>query len=180
MTQTSLPWVKWYFRDFASSTQGWPAGAVGAYYRLLGAQWDQGALPAGSAELRSLSGATSAEWRKAWPLIEPKLPIGPDGRRRNLRMEEDRDVALKNYASRLGVSKKANEARWSDASRNPSRTESSSIKESIKEVSPILEGIPSRSRSRARYGVESKSLAKGTRGPEEASESAPLRAKAVP
>jgi hypothetical protein len=38
--------------------------------------------------------AAPAEWRVAWQYIEPKFPIGSDGRRRNPRLENHRIKAV--------------------------------------------------------------------------------------
>ena len=86
--------MPWYPRDFSSSTRGWSVTAKGAYRELLDVQWDMDSLPTDSCQLRALIGATLAEWRKAWPRIEAKFPIGDDGRRRNSRLEQHRRKAI--------------------------------------------------------------------------------------
>ena len=86
--------MPWYPRDFASSTRGWPLVARGAYRELLDVQWDMGSLPGTSADLRVVAMATPPEWRIAWKFLESKFPIGPDGRRRNARLENHRAKAL--------------------------------------------------------------------------------------
>lgn len=104
--------LPWYPADFAASTRGWPLLARGAYRELLDAQWTMGALPADHATLRAIVGATPAEWRKAWPYLEPKFPIGGDGQRRNERLEHHRGVALELHAKRQAGAKKTNAKRW--------------------------------------------------------------------
>jgi uncharacterized protein YdaU (DUF1376 family) len=86
--------MPWYPRDFRSSTLGWPLCATGAYRALLDCQWDMESLPLGTQELRQMVAATSREWRKARPFIEPKFPVGADGRRRNARLESHRAKAV--------------------------------------------------------------------------------------
>jgi uncharacterized protein YdaU (DUF1376 family) len=82
--------MPWYPRDFASATRGWPLVARGAYRELLDAQWDMGTLPADPRELRLIVAATPKEWAMCWPLLESKMPVFPDGRRRNPRLEAHR------------------------------------------------------------------------------------------
>jgi uncharacterized protein YdaU (DUF1376 family) len=91
--QPQMARLPWYPRDFASATRGWPVTARGVYRELLDTQWDMASLPADPRELRALIGATPNEW-KAWVLIEPKFPIGADGRRRNRRLERHRQKAI--------------------------------------------------------------------------------------
>jgi uncharacterized protein YdaU (DUF1376 family) len=82
--------MPWYPRDFASATRGWPLVARGAYRELLDAQWDMGSLPEDPVQLRTIVAATPKEWSTCWPLLEPKMPLFPDGRRRNPRLEAHR------------------------------------------------------------------------------------------
>ena len=86
--------MPWYPRDFASATRGWPLVARGAYRELLDAQWDMGSLPEDSRELRLIVAATPKEWGVCWRLIESKVPVFPDGRRRNPRLEAHRVKAV--------------------------------------------------------------------------------------
>lgn len=69
----SLPFLPWFCGDFIASTRGWSVTAGGAYRELLDVQWSMGSLPADQKELRAMIGATPAEWRTAWPLVEPKF-----------------------------------------------------------------------------------------------------------
>lgn len=86
--------MPWYPRDFASATRGWPLVARGAYRELLDAQWDMSTLPEDPRELRLIVAATPKEWSTCWPLLESKLPIFLDGRRRNPRLETHRNKAV--------------------------------------------------------------------------------------
>jgi hypothetical protein len=104
--------LPWYPRDFASSTRGWPLVARGAYREALDAQWDLGSLPGDAAALRALVGATAREWSIAWPLLEPKLPLGEDGRRRNGRLESHRRKALQILQCQKAGAQKGNRTRW--------------------------------------------------------------------
>lgn len=87
--------MPWYPRDFASATRGWPLTARGLYRELLDAQWDMQRLPEEPSRLRSIAGATPAEWKAAWTWVEPKFPIVSDGYRQNMRLEAHRVKAAK-------------------------------------------------------------------------------------
>jgi hypothetical protein len=104
--------MPWYPRDFASATRGWPLIAKGAYRELLDAQWDMGSLPADPPQLCAIATATPKEWRIAWPLIEPKLPVGSDNRRRNARLEDHRRRAIKMLEQQRAGGVLGNEKRW--------------------------------------------------------------------
>ena len=104
--------MPWYPRDFASSTRGWPLVARGAYRELLDAQWDMGDLSESSKALCAIAGATPAEWRIAWPLIERKFPLGPNGRRRNKRLEEHRRKVVEQFNNQSAGGVAGNQARW--------------------------------------------------------------------
>jgi len=104
--------MPWYPRDFASATHGWPLIARGAYRELLDSQWDMGSLSADQLDLRALVGCTPAEWRIAWPLIEPKFPIDADGRRRNPRLESHRAKALQTLLRQRDGAAATNATRW--------------------------------------------------------------------
>lgn len=96
-----LVWYAWFPRDFRSSTLGWPMVAKGIYRDLLDIEFDMGGLPAHPVKLRGLVGATATEWRASWvPFVEAKFPIGPDGLRRNARLEQHRQRALEISAKR--------------------------------------------------------------------------------
>jgi uncharacterized protein YdaU (DUF1376 family) len=103
--------MPWYPRDFASSTRGWPVTARGIYRELLDVQWDMGSLPENPRELQMIAGATSLEWKRAWPLLEPKFPVGEGGRRRNARLESHRLKALNTTEQRRAGAAKTNAGR---------------------------------------------------------------------
>jgi len=86
--------MPWFPRDFLAATRGWRLIPRAIYRELLDAQWEQGGLPTDPGALRSLIGATPAEWRSGWAQVEPKFPIGADGLRRNRRLEQHREKAM--------------------------------------------------------------------------------------
>lgn len=82
--------------------------ARGAYRELLDAQWTMGALPADHATLKAIVGASTSEWRRAWPYLSPKFPACPDGMLRNPRLEEHRARAVELYNKRKSGADKTN------------------------------------------------------------------------
>jgi len=85
------PWMQFWGDDFMASTLGWSAAERGAYLILLWAAWQGDGLPAEPERVFRLD----ADIRSAWPILEPKFPVGPDGRRRNQRQESERAKADK-------------------------------------------------------------------------------------
>lgn len=79
-----------FCRDFLMSTIGWSAAQRGHYLTLLMVQWDAGSLPSELEALERISGGVS----EAWNLLEDKFPVGKDGLRRNMRLEEHRTTAV--------------------------------------------------------------------------------------
>lgn len=84
------------------------------YLRLLMHQWKNEAdgLPQHPELLRRLTGATPKEWKSAWSLIERHVPVCPDGRRRNDRLENERLYYLGRREKRSAAGKKGNDVRW--------------------------------------------------------------------
>ena len=85
------PWMQFWGDDFMSSTLGWSACERGAYLILLWAAWQGDGLPADPERVFRID----PDIRAAWPLLESKFPVGPDGRRRNARQESERVKAEK-------------------------------------------------------------------------------------
>jgi len=97
-----------YVSDFLVATLGWDAGAVGHYIRLLLVQWDRGALPADTSVWESLTAGVN----EYLDVLEEKFPIGRDGQRRNVRLEEEREKAQEVYMKRVNAGLKGAEKRW--------------------------------------------------------------------
>jgi uncharacterized protein YdaU (DUF1376 family) len=56
-----------------------PMSARGVYREMLTQAWRRGgSLPADCAEIRRAIGATSDEWRRAWPLVKPFWRVDGD------------------------------------------------------------------------------------------------------
>jgi hypothetical protein len=76
------PYFKFYPSDFIGGTSDMTQEEVGAYIRLLCAQWQLGGLPSDPARLFGVAGGIVP------PMVLDKLPIDKtDGKRRNLRLE---------------------------------------------------------------------------------------------
>ena len=108
--------MPYYPRDFRSSTLGWPLVARGVYRELLDAQWDSGGagvgtLPDDEEALRTIVGASPAEWKTAWRYIAPKFPQ-VDGGRRNHRLEMHRQTAIEEFVKRRKGALTTNAKRW--------------------------------------------------------------------
>ena len=97
MARTQIDhYIPFFGRDFYASTAMWKAEEVGHYIRLLVIQWDSGCLPADLERLEFVSPGVG----KCWTLLETKFPLGDDGQRRNLRMEEHREKSAEIKAKR--------------------------------------------------------------------------------
>lgn len=99
-----------FVRDFLASTIGWTAEEIGHYFKLLALQWDRGdaGLPGDMAGLERLSPGVAT----CWGLIGGKFPVGDDGQRRNLRLEEHRADAVELRRRKSEAGKLGNRARW--------------------------------------------------------------------
>ena len=108
MSKRAKAWMPLYVSDFLVATLGWDAGAVGHYIRLLLVQWDRGALPADTSVWESLTAGVN----EYLDVLEEKFPIGRDGQRRNVRLEEEREKAQEVYMKRVNAGLKGAEKRW--------------------------------------------------------------------
>lgn len=96
-----------FCRDFLMSTIGWSAAQRGHYLTLLMVQWDAGFLPQELDTLERISDGIS----EAWNLLEDKFPVGKDGFRRNMRLEEHRTTAVELRKKRIKSGKRGGEAK---------------------------------------------------------------------
>jgi uncharacterized protein YdaU (DUF1376 family) len=119
--------MPWYPRDFASSTRTWPFSARGVYRELLDAQWDLGGsqpgiLPDDPDQLRELARVPEPDWKVAWRFVAGKFPKIEGGGRQNARLEEHRQMALREFEARRKGAQKTNAKRWAGqtATENPS------------------------------------------------------------
>lgn len=61
------------------SVETMPPEVEGTYIRLLARQWLSVSLPADPKLMQKLTKLTPAQWRKAWPLLEPHFPLVDEG-----------------------------------------------------------------------------------------------------
>ena len=92
-----------YVRDFLTSTFGWTAEERGHYLTLLMLAWDRGGLPSDLEQLERLSPGVTA----AWPILQDKFPVHPDGQRRNARLEQHRTKCVALKEKRVNAAKRA-------------------------------------------------------------------------
>ena len=121
-----------YVRDFLTSTFGWTAEERGHYMVLLMLSWDRGGLPEDLASLERLSpGVTSC-----WALLEPKFPVGDDGIRRNQRLEEHREKALKARLKRAEAGRKGGQRKAQAKPQQSSSNATAKLKQPEPEPEP--------------------------------------------
>ena len=90
------------------------AAGEGAYIRLLCWQWQGESLPADERELRRLSRLSDDEWEENAEALLACLPLSPDGRRRNIKLERERNRRAEFVAQQRARGKKGNLVRWKD------------------------------------------------------------------
>lgn len=114
MSKPRMPWLPWYPSDFAGATRDWPLVARGIYRELLDAQWDLGSIPADQARLQEMVRATTGEWRRAWPYVQPKFELSDDGRLRNEHLEDLRKRQIGLHERRSAGAAMTNKKRWGE------------------------------------------------------------------
>jgi len=92
-------------------TRGLTVLAKGTVHELLDAQFQKGCLPEDPEQLRVLIQATPAEWRRAWPSVEPLFPAS-DGRRANPQFDELRATQLRRHKKAVEDGIKGSFKRW--------------------------------------------------------------------
>ena len=106
-------WLPWHHGDFLAATQGWTLLERGAYFMLLGAQWQRGGpLPSDRRRLASIIGVQLDELESVWPVVSVKFEKTPAGLV-NRRLEQHR-------ADQIAKSGKARESariRWKGKSK---------------------------------------------------------------
>jgi uncharacterized protein YdaU (DUF1376 family) len=104
--------MPWFHRDFLAATQGWTAAECGAYFLLLGAEWEMGQLPKDTTQLAAIARATPKEFKAIWRRVGRKFsPSGNDGLI-NARLEQHRANALELREQHRKGAKETNEKRW--------------------------------------------------------------------
>jgi uncharacterized protein YdaU (DUF1376 family) len=121
MSTDSLAMLPWFHGSFLASTQGWTFEERGAYFMLLGAQWETGPLPNEMNRLAGIVGVQPSTMKLLWRTVGQKFKA-TDAGLINQRLEEhrQRSVALRD-AKRRGAAV-TNSKRWgADIVRFPER-----------------------------------------------------------
>ncbi len=87
VTEMKLPYFPFYASDFLSDTEELTNAEAGAYVRLLIHQWKNKSLP------KLLTGKLLC-YLDEWPNIEQYFPLCDDARRRNPRLEKEREKII--------------------------------------------------------------------------------------
>ena len=112
MTASGMAMMPWFHRDFLAATQGWTAAECGAYFLLLGAQWEMGQVPRDMTQLAAIARATPREFRAIWRRVGRKFsPSGNEGFI-NARLEQHRANALELREQHRTGAARTNEKRW--------------------------------------------------------------------
>lgn len=112
-TSKQLPWMKWFPRDYISSSRHLSLAERGALTDLLFLQWDTGPLPADHERLARMIGCTLEEFEAIWPAIAEKF-MAPDGlgRLANERLEATRREAMEVADANTRKARVAAVTRW--------------------------------------------------------------------
>jgi uncharacterized protein YdaU (DUF1376 family) len=103
MSTDGLAMLPWFHSSFLASTQGWTFEERGAYFMLLGAQWETGPLPNEMNRLAGIVGIQPSTMKLLWKTVGQKFKASEAGLL-NTRLEEhrQRSVALRD-AKRRGA-----------------------------------------------------------------------------
>lgn len=103
--------MPFFVNAFVGATQGWTAAETGAYFLLLGAEWEMGPLPTDTTALANISRMTVKDFKVAWKKISKKFRTSAEGLV-NDRLEEHRRRSLElHQRHRLGA-QQTNRKRW--------------------------------------------------------------------
>lgn len=114
------PAFQFYPADFLVGVMGLSEEEVGAYIKMLAVQWLKGPLPSCPKEIKKLVGLG----KKPSDFLMEKFPIGNCGKRKNERLEKEREKQLAFRESRAENAKK----RWNKESTSNARASRSTCK----------------------------------------------------
>jgi hypothetical protein len=112
--------MPWYRGDYLRVTIGWPPLARLVYFELLGAQWDNGVLPADRERLRGLVQLNGRQFDAAWRHCCEHFPEVENGRA-NYQLEIARGESIAVKKSRSRAARTAARARWNGGDSGPGR-----------------------------------------------------------
>ncbi len=105
-SELNPPAFQLYADDFIAGTMILSQSEVGAYMRLLCHQWSKGGLPNDAGKLERLAGGPVSDD------VLAKLPVCPDGLRRNVRLEQVRKEQAEFRQKQSKNGKAGADARW--------------------------------------------------------------------
>jgi uncharacterized protein YdaU (DUF1376 family) len=111
MTASGMAMLPWFHRDFLAATQGWTLSECGAYFLLLGAQWEMGPLPDNQAELAAIARTSTRDFKAIWRKVSRKFTATPAGLV-NGRLEDHRRKALELRDQHRTGANQTNAKRW--------------------------------------------------------------------
>jgi uncharacterized protein YdaU (DUF1376 family) len=111
MKRPRMPYLPWFHSSFLAKTQGWTLEERGAYFMLLGAQWETGALPTDFSRLSAIVGVSPSTLKILWKTIGKKFETINAGLV-NERLEQHRTRSLELIDSRRRGAAKTNAQRW--------------------------------------------------------------------
>ncbi len=94
MSESDLPMMPFFVKDWMAATVHWACAERGAYISLLAFQWANGFVPADSAELARIAGVADADFDRVWSKIGAKFDGDEKGLFNN-RLEEHRKKATR-------------------------------------------------------------------------------------
>lgn len=143
-----------------------PPEVEGTYIRLLARQWIAEILPSDPAELRLLTKLTPAQWKKAWPRLEPLFPLTEDQRGRQnetlaaVHQEREEYLAEAAQAGRAGAQKRWGKTAEQEATPTqkkkggPSKNDRVSIGYPTDTPTPSLPDTPAGTPSTPQWGLD--------------------------
>lgn len=112
--------AEWFWTDrwIGSSAFLLPMEARGVYREMLTQAWRRGAaLPNDHEAIRRAIGATTPEWRRAWPLVKKFWRVEGDTLVNDTQIEVYQDAQARAERS-VSRAQKAARARWKQSRRN--------------------------------------------------------------
>lgn len=106
------PAFQLYAADFYMDTLGWDCDDIGAYFRLLMAEWVNGSLPVDLKQLAKIAQKTPKKFTKNWKIFNKKFHTNGSGNLINDRLEKEREKQRKYKESQAEAGKRGAKKRW--------------------------------------------------------------------
>jgi uncharacterized protein YdaU (DUF1376 family) len=111
VSTNSLAMLPWFHSSFLASTQGWTFEERGAYFMLLGAQWETGPLPSEMTRLAGIVGIQPSTMKLLWRTVGQKFKA-TDAGLINQRLEEHRQRSIALREGKRRGAAVTNSKRW--------------------------------------------------------------------